>query len=62
MTDVGRTALSVEMSTKCCVPYSNAISTTLRVPSTLFVMASTTFSSISGTCLCAAAWKTVVGR
>ena len=35
--------------------------TTLRVPMTLFVTASTMFTSINGTCLCAAAWKTTCG-
>ena len=40
MTLVGRTALSVEMRTKCFAPYSGGSSATLRVPSTLFVTAS----------------------
>ena len=39
-----------------------ASATTLRVPMTLLVTASSGFSSISGTCLCAAAWKTTAGR
>ena len=62
MTLVGRTALSVEMNTKCVAPVSTAVSTMFLVPSTLLVTASTTLSSISGTCLCAAAWKTAKGR
>ena len=62
MTLVGRTALSVEMSTKCSTPNSAESSATFRVPSTLLVIASATLLSISGTCLCAAAWKTAYGR
>ena len=61
MIEVGRTALSVEINTRCVTSNSTDASTTFRVPSTLFVIASTTFSSISGTCLCAAAWKTANG-
>ena len=55
---VGRTALSVEMSTRCSTPNSAASSATFRVPRTLLVTASAMFASISGTCLCAAAWNT----
>ncbi len=62
ITLVGFTALSVEMSTKWLTPAAMLASTSCRVPSTLFVTASSTLSSISGTCLCAAAWKTISGR
>ena len=62
MTLVGCTALSVEISTKCSTPNSADSSATFWVPSTLLVIASATFSSMSGTCLCAAAWNTAYGR
>ena len=52
---VERTALSVEMSTRCRTFAASAASTTLCVPSTLLRNASSTFVSMSGTCLCAAA-------
>ena len=59
---VGRTALSVEISTRCSTPNSAESSATFLVPSTLFVTASAMLPSISGTCLCAAAWNTLYGR
>ena len=43
-------------------PAAMLASTSRRVPSTLLVTASSTLSSISGTCLCAAVWKTISGR
>ena len=58
----GRTALSVEISTRCSTPYSADSSATFLVPSTLLVTASATLPSMRGTCLCAAAWKTAYGR
>ncbi len=55
--DVGRaTALSVEIRTKRSTPKRSETSTTFFVPSTLLVTASAGLASISGTCLCAAAW------
>ena len=53
---VGFTALSVEIMTKRSVPYIAAAMAVLKVPNTLFLMASHGLSSIRGTCLCAAAW------
>ena len=58
---VGFTALSVLMSTNRRAPYFRAANAVLYVPSTLFLMASLGLSSISGTCLCAAAWNTTSG-
>ena len=58
----GWTALSVEMKTKFRTPNSWAISAMVLVPPTLLRIASPTFISIKGTCLCAAAWKTTSGR
>ena len=58
---VGFTALSVEIITNSCTPYSSASSANCRVPSTLFLIASPGLYSIIGTCLCAAAWNTTVG-
>ena len=58
---VGATALSVEISTKRCVPCRSAAVATMCVPKTLFVIASTALSSMSGTCLCAAACSTTSG-
>ena len=55
MTLVGFTALSVEIRIKRLVPYSPAARATLRVPKTLFLIASKGEVSMSGTCLCAAA-------
>ena len=62
MTLVGFTALSVEIITKRVDAAAAAGSARHRVPSTLFFTASHGFSSMSGTCLCAAAWKTMSGR
>ena len=58
---VGATALSVEIRTKRSTPAPSAASTSVRVPTTLLVTASSGCSSISGTCLWAAAWKTIAG-
>ena len=58
---VGFTALSVLMSTNRRAPYFRAANAVLYVPSTLFLMASLGLPSISGTCLCAAAWNTTSG-
>ena len=59
----GLTALSVETRTKRSTRRrGRRPRPRLRVPSTLFVMASPMFSSISGTCLWAAAWNTTSGR
>ena len=55
MTLVGLTALSVEIITNLPTPYLSAIFATFHVPTTLFLTASFGLSSISGTCLCAAA-------
>ena len=52
---VGLTALSVDISTNFFTLYSAAILESFNVPSTLFFIASFGLSSISGTCLCAAA-------
>ncbi|MNI74937.1 hypothetical protein D3C73_1310530 [compost metagenome] len=55
ITLVGLTALSEEINTNRSAPYLSAQSATLRVPKTLFLMASAGLRSIRGTCLCAAA-------
>ena len=63
ITLVGFTALSVEINTNFFTPYSIAAFATMSVPSALFCTASHAFdSSISGTCLYAAAWKTSDGE
>ena len=62
ITLVGLTALSVDSCTYCFTPYLSAQSATFSVPPTLFFTASAGLSSISGTCLCAAAWNTTSGR
>lgn len=51
----GLTALSVEIMTIFSTPCRAQASATIRVPRTLFLIASPGFSSIMGTCLCAAA-------
>ncbi len=61
ITFVGLTALSVDINTNLFTPNSSAHCATLSVPNTLFLIASTGFVSIKGTCLCAAAWKTTEG-
>ena len=58
---VGLTALSVEIRTNRSVPYLSAAFAVLYVPNTLFLIASFGLSSINGTCLCAAAWYTILG-
>ena len=62
ITLVGFTALSVDTITNLRVPYSTARSAMTLVPFTLFTTASYGLSSIMGTCLYAAAWKTYSGR
>ena len=57
ITLVGFTALSVEMRMKRSTPCLSAARASTRVPRTLFLIASHGFSSISGTCLCAAACR-----
>ena len=52
---VGFTALSVEIMTNRRTPLIAAAWAVLKVPKTLFLIASVGLSSISGTCLCAAA-------
>ena len=61
MTLVGLTALSVEIMTNFSTPCLSAICATLSVPKMLFLQASSGLVSIKGTCLCAAAWKTILG-
>src|SRR5690625_2897429 len=56
---VGRTALSVEISTKDSTPARMAASAQYQVPYTLLRTPSTTLCSTRGTCLEAAAWYTV---
>ena len=53
---VGFTALSVEISTNFFTPLWTAACAVFHVPNTLFLIASLGLTSISGTCLCAAAW------
>ena len=61
MTLVGLTALSVLTMMNRFTPYFSQASTTFKVPNTLFLTDSITFRSINGTCLCAAAWRTMSG-
>ena len=56
---VGFTALSVDIKTKRSQPLSMAACAVLYVPMALFLMASHGLSSMSGTCLWAAAWYTI---
>ena len=58
----GFTALSLEMSTNLPTPLRSASCTRLRVPTMLLSTASRGFASSTGTCLCAAACSTSVGR
>jgi hypothetical protein len=51
MTVAGRTALSVETSTKRLQPASVDAAATMRVATALFCTAATGFSSIRPTCL-----------
>ncbi len=62
ITELGRTALSVEMNTSRSTPMVLQALTTLRVPSELVRIASPGCASRIGTCLCAAAWNTTSGR
>ena len=48
--------------TNSCTAYSSANSASCCVPRTLFLIASPGLYSIIGTCLCAAAWNTMLGR
>jgi len=57
----GLTALSVDIITNLPVPKATERSATFFVPKTLANTASDGFSSIIGTCLYAAAWKTTSG-
>ena len=61
ITVFGLTALSVEMSTNRSTSNSADSSATVRVATTLLRTDSSGCVSISGTCLYAAAWKTMVG-
>jgi len=61
MMEEGLTALSVEIWTNSSAPTSRAASAMLRVPKMLFLIASQGLSSISGTCLWAAAWMITSG-
>ena len=58
----GLTALSVDTRMKRSTPTSPAAAATMRVATALLRTASTGFSSISGTCLYAAAWNTTDGE
>ncbi len=62
MTLVGLTALSVETKTNLSTPWRSAASIHIRVPTMLLSTASSGLISIMGTCLWAAAWKTILGR
>ncbi len=61
MTFTGFTALSDEMSTNRSAPTVTDASAIALVPNRLFVTACAGWSSINGTCLCAAAWNTTWG-
>ena len=61
MTDDGSTALSVLMKMNASTPARADASATSRVPRTFVQVAAATFASDSGTCFCAAAWKTTAG-
>ena len=61
ITFVGLTALSVDTIRNFCTLYCIASSMTFFVPKTLFSTASVTLCSISGTCLWAAACRTISG-
>ena len=62
ITELGRTALSVETSTNASTALRCAASASAMVPRTLFFTASQGFFSIISTCLCAAACSTRDGR
>ena len=62
ITEVGFTALSEEIMTKRPTPAATEASAIDLVPNTLLVTAWAGWSSMSGTCLCAAAWRTTSGR
>ena len=53
--------MSVDIKTNFLTLYLSDKLTTFCVPNTLFFIASQGLSSISGTCLCAAAWNTISG-
>ena len=61
ITLVGLMALSVEMKTNRSTPRPMQSSATMRVASALLRRYSAGFSSPSGTCLCAAEWRTICG-
>ena len=60
-TETGSIALSVEIITIAAAPAAAAASATLTEPNTLVLIPSSQFASKSGTCLSAAAWKTMSG-
>ena len=62
ITEVGLTALSVEISTIARAPTPRAASATWRVPATLVSSPSSGLASTIGTCFSAAAWNTSSGR
>ncbi len=62
ITEVGLTALSVEISTIACAPTPRAASATWRVPATFVCRPSSGLASTIGTCFSAAAWNTSSGR
>ena len=62
ITEVGFTALSVEISTIARAPTPRAASATWRVPATLVSRPSSGLASTIGTCFSAAAWNTSSGR
>ena len=62
ITEVGFTALSVEISTIARAPTPRAASATWRVPTTLVSSPSSGLASTIGTCFSAAAWNTSSGR
>jgi hypothetical protein len=62
MMEVGLTALSEEIRTKRSAAQARAASAIERVPKRLLFRAWAGWSSMSGTCLWAAAWKTTCGR
>ena len=59
--ETGSIALSVEIITMAAAPAAAAASATLTEPNTLVLIPSSQFASKSGTCLSAAAWKTMSG-
>ena len=58
----GLTDLSVEIMISRAAPKRRATAASVEVPNTLFCTTANGFISPSGTCLRAAAWKTISGR